>query len=89
MALGIEFRGDRRHFEFMIMWLVPRDSKMPREYSARAFVCVQDSRTLLMEAAIHDNARLAELLLQAGAVIDAVDPVSQRAAAEWVCRFMK
>ncbi len=31
-----------------------------------------------MEAAIHDNARLAELLIQAGAVIDAVDPVSQR-----------
>ena len=31
-----------------------------------------------MEAAILNNVRLTELLIQAGAVIDAVDPVSER-----------
>ena len=42
------------------------------------YCCAQNGRTALMEAAIHDNATVAELLIQAGAVIDAVDAVSQR-----------
>ena len=41
-------------------------------------VCAQDSRTPLVEAIIHDKARLVELLVKAGADIDAVDAVSQR-----------
>ena len=41
-------------------------------------VGVQDSRTLLMEAVIHDNAKLAEIVIKGGAKIDRLDTVSKR-----------
>ena len=51
---------------------------------------MQGFRTPLMEAIIHKNSKLANLLIEAGADIHAVDSVSKRRACapvEWVSRF--
>ena len=41
-------------------------------------VCVQNFRTLLMEAASHNKHKLAELLIEARADVNAVDRVTER-----------
>ena len=59
---------------------------------AEPSVCVQDFRTPLMEAIIHDNDKLVELLINAGADVNAVDLVSKRCAGvpvRRVSRFIK
>ena len=53
-------------------------SKMPPKSMVSPSVCTQDFRTPLMEAAIHNAAELVELLIQADADIDALDPVSKQ-----------
>ena len=55
-------------------------------------VCAQDFRTPLMEAAIADNYLLVDLLIEAGADVNAVDLVSTRYAGvpvRCVSRFIK
>ena len=92
MALEIEFRGGRCRFTFIIMWLVSQHSKMTSESVLTPTVCMQDFRTPLMEAAILDNYKLAELLIMAGADVNAVDLVSKRCAdvpVTCLSRFMK